>query len=105
MSTAALLTFRRQLPQVIVLAAFALVAEPILRRQYAHDRLDDVVWDAQAHRAGTVAHFQLETNDHHGFIGRNDLYQLRVGSRNPVTLNDSGVRLLHASDRWPSPDR
>jgi hypothetical protein len=68
-----------ELAEMVILAALALVAEPVLGRQHAHDRLDDVVGNAQAHGAGTVAHLQLKAHHNHGFIGWDDLHQLGVG--------------------------
>src|SRR6185369_14597805 len=52
--------------------------EPVLGGQILDDGLDDVVGDAEVHRAGAVGHLHFEADDDDDFVGRDDLHELRV---------------------------
>ena len=58
--------------------AASAVGDPTVGRELLPDALDRVERNAQVHHAADVAQRQLEADQHHDFVRRHDLHQLRI---------------------------
>ena len=54
------------------------VADPAVGRQFVANPFDRIEWDAEVHHPPSLAHGELKADQHDHFIGRDNLYQLRI---------------------------